>query len=1124
MRRGSYYQYALIACGLLTTALLAIFLYREIFPEYRIYQNDFVALEEFRSSYTGEAPPQFVKEVKQIVIEREDKGPPVIDRCISCHVALEIEDYSPTIIARDLNGKIIYEVSGLPKQIENPRYIWKKLDAAIAFSQDTNQKEKWEALKTAHVGEHLYDVTKVLRMHPVIGKETRPFEFHPLENYGCVSCHGGNGRGLVTDRAHGPVFDGEYEREATGFVPEFLEKDPLNDPSFSRVFNSKPGARLLFQTNPLYVGALIQAKCMQCHQSTTEVLEGAKESTDAVIKRKESVLQSLEKAFTAEVKRVKALLQLDLWLGKEGYPKTLAKLESQASDYTLPKEELDAYQAQVKFVKSVKPQQLQSALNQELIEALGSQKTLHEFENSDNFEKTLLANLNSKGSLFEKRAAYDYSAELMKHMQEVSGKIDIPYDENVIGAIKTDVDVLTQNYAQGKALFLSQGCYACHRIAGFSRGGVGPELTHSGESYPWFLKESIVWPQADLKTSTMPNLRLDHEELEALVTYLLAQTGKNLSISGSARQMTLREWEMGRKLPWELPASDKEIQNSQYGMKVFALEGCASCHRLLGYESNVAAPDKKWFENLFPEFILGSQIVKTIEKHREEIDQNITVDAKKEAILEEIDPEALEALYSNFKYALRAKDHESKESALEWKARVRRVLKVFIQTYGLGRVICPKPSWSGVYRSDQWLMEHFKNPTAHVPRSIMPVFPFDESKFYALTKMLDELAKKNVTSEREIRKKEGFNPEAVFHYYCSQCHGELMQGNGPVAEWLYPLPKNLRNQEFLRSLTKERAFQSIKHGVKGTPMPPWGEFGTGKLFDNTIPVLDDEEIKHLVDWMFSTLPGGTLIRSDEQILKWNYEPEDVIRELKEEGSTLKSDLIFDEVPNLGIGPEKNAFFIKEKYHTQENIKAGRRYFLENCAPCHGNEADGSSKRAEAMSDAKPRMLVNLDWIESRDDLRLLRSIKYGVPGTAMTPFGDFTSSLQRLQLVVYIRSLTKDKWNKRTLDDALYKAFDERLEAAFENKDAYERLKKEKEIYESIGKGFLNLKVDHDFFQVYLDTIGNDKKENELLPLINAKIQEEASRANWIKQKNNWIAGMAEIRRIKIQDKDDHKL
>lgn len=832
MRRGNLYQIILIILGLTATALFSAFLWREIFPEYLIYQKDFIALEKFRAEYTGKPAAEFKTGVKQIVIEREDRGPPTIDRCISCHVALQIEDYSPT---KMVDGQ----------KVENPAYIWKKVDEAIAAGNT-----ELKALKTATVGELTYDVTKALQMHPLIGKETRPFEFHSLDDYGCVSCHGGNGRGLVTDRAHGPIFDEQYEKEDTGFVPQFLEKDPLNDPIFSHVFNAKPGHRLLFQTNPLYVGALIQAKCMQCHKSRNE---GKKE-----------------------------------------------------------------------------------------MEAEG---------------------------------------------------------------LETGVDLLIKDYQRGEGLFLSQGCYACHRVGGFSRGGVGPELTRSGESYPWFVKESIVWPQADLKTSTMPNLRLDHEELEALLTYLLAQTGKSKAVSETDRKAALQAWELGKKLPWEKPVTSKEIQSMNYGMTVFAVEGCASCHRVHGYESNVGLKDKEdqeWFKSLFPEFILGSQIVKAIEEHQDEIDQKIQDGARKGSLLEEIEssyPGTIEALYSNFKFASRAKNHEGSLISDPWKKRVHKVLMMFIQTYGLGRMICPKLDWAGVYRSDQWLMEHFKAPTMRVPRSIMPVFPFDDTKFLALTETLDKLARANVAEE----KKEPFNPETAYMTHCSQCHGDQRQGNGPVAEWLYPLPKNLRNADFMRNLGKERAINAITHGVKGTPMSPWGELGAGKSFKNDVPVFTSEEIHLLVDWLFSSLPGGTVIESEAGIPKWHYSAENVIQELKFDA--------FDAIPNgpsvaPGI-PEKTAYYIKDKYYTQENIQAGEHFFILNCAACHGKEADGASVRAEAMTDAKPRMLINRDWISSQDDLKLLRSIKYGVPGTSMTPWGDFTSPMQRLQLVVFIRSLTK---------------------------------------------------------------------------------------------------------------------
>jgi len=85
--RSDKYQIVLILLGVVATLMFAAFFYRELFPEYRIYQDKYVELEEFRSTYSGEPPPAFSPGVKQIVFEREDKGPPQIDRCISCHVA-----------------------------------------------------------------------------------------------------------------------------------------------------------------------------------------------------------------------------------------------------------------------------------------------------------------------------------------------------------------------------------------------------------------------------------------------------------------------------------------------------------------------------------------------------------------------------------------------------------------------------------------------------------------------------------------------------------------------------------------------------------------------------------------------------------------------------------------------------------------------------------------------------------------------------------------------------------------------------------------------------------------------------------------------------------------------------
>lgn len=134
--RSERYQIALILLGIISTVLFGYFLYREIFPEYKIYQNAYVDLEYFRSTYTGEPSPDFKKGVKQIVFEREDKGPAKIDRCISCHVAMQLPYFSPTKIDYDLNGNSVRSLDGTPVKVPNEDYIWEKLDKKISELKD----------------------------------------------------------------------------------------------------------------------------------------------------------------------------------------------------------------------------------------------------------------------------------------------------------------------------------------------------------------------------------------------------------------------------------------------------------------------------------------------------------------------------------------------------------------------------------------------------------------------------------------------------------------------------------------------------------------------------------------------------------------------------------------------------------------------------------------------------------------------------------------------------------------------------------------------------------------------------------------------------------------------------
>lgn len=949
--RGQRYQIALISLGILASAFLAYFFYQELFPEYRIYQNDYIALEEFRATYSEEVPPTFKTGVKQIIFEREDKGPATIDRCTSCHVALQIPYFSPTTISHDINGNIVRSADGTPIKVANPDYIWTKIDQKIASLTDAQvnqqleqegnrnkikkrqrQAAELEALKTTEVDGITYDVTKVLQMHPLIGKETRPFEFHPIDEYGCTTCHSGNGRGLTTEKAHGPVFDGEYEIEHKGYVPKFLEKDSKNDPEFAQIFNHKPDDSLLFQTTPILVGNLIQASCVQCHKQASVSLQGLADHVTSLASKKQSTVDAIKNGYANETKALLELLKLKTLLENQGITQTIDTLEHESRIISTSIQEQTRINAQLTFLRQYNKNQTKEALNAinaRLTDMLGNSLLITELEktlvNSTSPQQTVDTFLKTQqktgtGTLFAKWEALNLEQELLKHVEETQQSFSkVATNEMTVSSMESDIDWLTKNYQRGQQLYLSQACYACHKISGFARGGVGPELTRAGDNYPWYLKESIVWPQADLKTSTMPNFMLDHIELEDLMTFLLAQKGPSKVVSNTQYKVAVQEWEAGRKMPWEQPVPPSKIHDLRYSMTVFATEGCASCHRLKGFESNVGFSieneknidfnrlykERIWFEDLFPEEILGSTIAQTMEQYQTEIDQHIIDNVRKNSILEEIEskfPDSLEALYSNFRYASRAKNDfytnmkaqattaEEKQHAddqlKEWKERTHRVLMMYIQEYGLGRLVGPRPNWSGVYRSDEWLMEHFRNPTGHVPRSIMPVLPFDESKFSALTYMLDVLGKQNRDAIREIWSHTGFRPDQAYKIHCAQCHGEYLQGNGPVSIWIYPIPKNLRNAEFLRNLTKENAIQSISHGIKGTPMPPWGETPKDKQNYDGIPVLTDEEIVTMVNWLYSSLPGGLVIKGSEDVPKWHYSPENVLQELEKEGGKL----------------------------------------------------------------------------------------------------------------------------------------------------------------------------------------------------------------------------------------------
>ncbi len=78
----------------------------------------------------------------------------------------------------------------------------------------------------------------------------------------------------------------------------------------------------------------------------------------------------------------------------------------------------------------------------------------------------------------------------------------------------------------------------------------------------------------------------------------------------------------------------------------------------------------------------------------------------------------------------------------------------------------------------------------------------------------------------------------LFARYCTSCHGEQGDGQGPLAAEIEdPKPANFIDVEFMQNETPEEFFQVLSIGVPGSAMPPWDEVLTAQERWDTVAFL-----------------------------------------------------------------------------------------------------------------------------------------------------------------------------------------------------------------------------------------------------------------------------------------------
>jgi len=241
------------------------------------------------------------------------------------------------------------------------------------------------------------------------------------------------------------------------------------------------------------------------------------------------------------------------------------------------------------------------------------------------------------------------------------------------------------------------------------------------------------------------------------------------------------------------------------------------------------------------------------------------------------------------------------------------------------------------------------------PRALLPVAALAWVALPALAANYDV----GSDAQRDAGKK-------LYDKFCSQCHGDTGDGNGPAAVHLLPAPRNFTTGKFKIRTTPNGALPThddlkniIRRGMPYTTMPAWPDFTDG-------------ELSNLAFY---------LTTFSEEFKKPDAAPE---------------------VAKLAAAPAAD----------EKAAERGRKVYEEaGCLGCHGDQGRGDGASAPTLKDDWGHPLKAADltarWTfrggSSSEDI--FRTFSTGLNGTPMPSYFDALTNEQRWDLTRYIESL-----------------------------------------------------------------------------------------------------------------------
>lgn len=214
---------------------------------------------------------------------------------------------------------------------------------------------------------------------------------------------------------------------------------------------------------------------------------------------------------------------------------------------------------------------------------------------------------------------------------------------------------------------------------------------------------------------------------------------------------------------------------------------------------------------------------------------------------------------------------------------------------------------------------------------------------------------------RATERAPGGDAAALYHNYCSVCHGDKGDGRSRAAGSLSTMPRDFTSPQSRNELSRERIVAAITHGRPGTAMVAWNS------------QLSESDIARLADYVHDHFVRGMPVAGSAAISGTRAHG-------GREADAASTPASVDMTAGLPNG-------------LKGDLRRGGAFYMANCATCHGVRGDGAGPRAYFIN-PKPR-----NFTEAASRARFNRTVLYaavseGRVGTEMPAWSKVATPQQ----------------------------------------------------------------------------------------------------------------------------------